>query len=67
MVRAISSSAKQRKQRRAKILWNIPWQHETFPKNDANKPDISVLDKKNKEQTLVEGTICTPGTIAERT
>ncbi|KXJ12896.1 hypothetical protein AC249_AIPGENE11848 [Exaiptasia diaphana] len=28
---------------------------------------ISILDKKNKEWTLVEGTICTPGTISERT
>ena len=26
-----------------------------------------MLDKKNKEWSLVEGTICTPGTIAERT
>ena len=35
--------------------------------NGANKPDISILDKKNKVWSLVEGTICTPGTIAERT
>ena len=37
------------------------------PKDGGNKPDISILDKKNKEWSLVEGTICTPGTIAERT
>ena len=51
----------------AKILWDIPWQLEKCPKNGANKPDISILDKKNKVWSLVEGTICTPGTIAERT
>ena len=51
----------------AKILWDIPWQLEKCPKDGANKPDISILDKKNKEWFLVEGTICTPGTIAERT
>ena len=37
------------------------------PKDGANKPGISLLDKKNKEWSLVEGTICTLGTIAERT
>ena len=53
---------------KAKILWDIPWQLEKCPKNGANKPDISMLDMKNKEWSLVEGTICTPGTIiAERT
>jgi hypothetical protein len=51
----------------AKILWDIPWRLERCPRDGANKPDISVLDKKNKEWTLIEGTICTPGTIAERT
>ena len=51
----------------AKILWDMPWQLEKCPKNGANKPDISILDKKNKAWSLVEGTICIPGTIAERT
>ena len=52
----------------AKILWDIPWQLETCPKDSANKPDISVLDKTNKEWSPVEGTkVCTPGTIATRT
>ena len=51
----------------AKILWDIPWQLKKCPKNGANKPDISILDQKNKEWSLVEGTIRTPGTIAERT
>ena len=31
--------------------------------NGANRPDISVLDKKNKEWIIIEGTICNPGTI----
>ena len=51
----------------AKILWDIPWQLEKCPKNGANKPDISILDKKNKLWSLVEGTICIPLTIAETT
>ena len=33
----------------AKVLWDIPRQLEKCPKNGANKPDISILDKKNKE------------------
>ena len=33
----------------AKILWDIPWQLEKCPKDGANEPDISILDKKNKE------------------
>ena len=51
----------------AKILWDIPWQLEKCPRDGANKPDINILDKKNKEWSLVEGKICTPGTIGERT
>ena len=47
----------------AKILWDILWQLEKCPKDGANKPHISILDKKNKEWSLVEGMICTPGTI----
>ena len=43
----------------AKILWDIPWQFEKFPKDGANEPDICILDKKNKEWPLVEGTIYT--------
>ena len=35
--------------------------------NGANRPDISVLDKKNKEWIIIEGTICNPGTITMRT
>ena len=37
----------------AKILWDIPWKLEKCPMNGANRPDISVLDKKNKEWTTI--------------
>ena len=50
-----------------KILWDIPWQLEKCRKDGANKPDVSILDKQKKEWSLVEGTICTPGAIAEKT
>jgi len=34
----------------AKILWDInPWQLEKCSKDGENKPDISILDKKNKK------------------
>ena len=52
---------------KAKVLWDILWQLEQCPKNGANKPDISILDKKSKEWSLVKGTIYKPGTVAERT
>ena len=50
----------------AKILWGIPWKLEKCPMNGANRPDISVLDKKNKEWIIIEGTICNPGKIKTR-
>ena len=62
-----SQAKKTTKQRYYGTYHDIPWQLEKCPKNGANKPDISILDKKNKVWSLVEGTICTPGTIAERT
>ena len=34
---------------KAKILWDIPWHLEKCPRNGANKPDMSVLDKVKKE------------------
>ena len=43
----------------AKILRDIPWKLEKCPKDGANEPDIIILDKKNKEWSLVEGTIYT--------
>ena len=35
--------------------------------NGANRPDIRILDRKNKEWIIIEGTICNPGTITMRT
>ena len=54
-------------ERKNKVLWDIPWHLEKCPKNGANKPDISVLDKVNKEWFIIEGTVCLPGTIPART
>lgn len=34
---------------KAKVLWDIPWHLEKCPRNGANKPDMSVLDKMNEE------------------
>ena len=52
---------------KAKILWDIPWHLEKCPRNGANKPDMSVLDKVKKEWFIIEGTVCMPGTIPART
>ena len=52
---------------KAKVLGDIPWHLEKYPRNGANKPDISVLDKVNKEWFIIEGTVCLPGTISART
>ena len=51
----------------AKILCDIPWRLEKCRKAGAKKPDISILANKKNEWSLVEGTICTPGAIAEKT
>ena len=51
----------------AKILWDIPWKLEKCPMNGANRPNISVLDKKNKEWIIIEGKTCNPGKITMRT
>ena len=52
---------------KAKVLWEIPWHLEKCPRNGANKPDMSVLDKVNKEWFIIEWTVCLPGTIPART
>lgn len=52
---------------KAKVLWDIPWHLEKFPRNGANKPDVNVLDKMNKEWFIIEGTTCMPRTIPART
>ena len=40
---------------------------EKCPRNGANKPDMSDLDKVNKEWFIIKGIICMPGTIPART
>ena len=40
---------------------------EKYPRNGANKPDMNVLDKMNKEWYIIEGTVCMLGTIPART
>ena len=52
---------------KAKILWDIPWHLEKCPRNGAKKPDMSMLDKMNKEWYITEGTVCVPRTIPART
>ena len=52
---------------KAKILRDIRWHLEKCPRNGANKPDMSVLDKVKKEWFIIEGTVCMPGTIPART
>ena len=46
---------------KAKVLWDIPYNLEKGPRNGANKPDMSVLDKMNKDWYIIEGTVCVPG------
>ncbi|XP_020907425.2 uncharacterized protein LOC110245482 [Exaiptasia diaphana] len=50
----------------AKILWDVPFYLERAPKDGANKPDIAVLDKDNNTWILIEGTVCSVGTIGDR-
>ena len=50
----------------AKILWNIPIHLDIAPKNGANKPDITIMDKKTKTWLIIEGTVCNIGRITER-
>ena len=54
----------------AKILWDTPIYKEKAPEIGANKPDMTIFDKKNKGYH-VEGTVCisgssTLGTIIRR-
>ena len=56
----------------AKILWDTPIYIDRASGNGANKPDMTIFDKKNKVIILVEGTVCniadrsTIGTIIRR-
>ena len=45
----------------------MPFYLQKAPQNGANKIDMSVYDKRNNSWTLLEGTICQVGTIADKT
>ena len=66
MVQAIVSATKPRGQR-SKDLVGYTLEIGKCPMNGANRPDIRILDRKNKEWIIIEGTICNPGTITMRT
>ena len=51
----------------AKIYWDVPFHLQKAPQNGANKIDMSLYDKRNNSWTLLEGTVCQVGTIADRT
>ena len=50
----------------AKILWDTPIYIDKAPENGANKPDMTIFDKKNKVIILLEGTVCNIGQINDR-
>ena len=52
---------------RAKIFWDVQHLLSTCPEEDANKPDIVVLDKEKDMAYVMEGTIFEIGKIEERT
>ena len=55
------------RKKRKSCAWDIPLHLEKCPRNGANKPDMSDLDKVNKEWFIIKGIICMPGTIPART
>ena len=52
---------------KAKIFWDVQHLLKTCPEEDANKPDIIVLDKENDMAYVIKGTICEIRKIEERT
>ena len=51
----------------AKILWDVPFQLQKAPENGANKIDMAVYNKQTNNWTVLEGTVCQVGTIADKT
>jgi len=49
-----------------KVLWNIPLHLDVVPKDGANKPDIAICNKKERQWLIFEGTVCNIGQIQER-
>ena len=52
--------------KRVKVFWDIPIYMDKAPENGANRPDMVILDKINKNWIIIEGTICLIGEITER-
>ena len=52
--------------KRAKVFWDIPIYVDKAPENGANRPDMVMLDKINKNWIIIEGTVCLIGEITER-
>ena len=50
----------------AKILRDMPIYIDKASENGANKPDMTIFDKKNEAIILVEGTVCNIGQINNR-
>jgi len=49
-----------------KVLWNIPLQLDVVPKDGANKPDMAICNKKERQWVIFEGTECNIAQIHER-
>ena len=49
-----------------KVLWNIPLHLDVVPKDGANKPEIAICNKKERQWLIFEGTLCNIGQIQER-
>ena len=49
-----------------KVLWNIPLHLDIVPKDGANKPDISICNKKEHQWLIFQGTVCNIGQIQEQ-
>ena len=40
-----------------KVLWNIPLHLDDVPKDGANKPDIAIYNKNERQWLIFEGTV----------
>ena len=52
--------------KRVKVFWDIPIYVDKAPENGANRLDMVILDKINKNWIIIEGTVCLIGEITER-
>ena len=52
--------------KRPKVFWDIPIYVDMTPENGANRPDMVILDKINKNWIIIEGIVCLIGEITER-